>query len=182
MVPCRSCLPVHQEPSRRQEERLLQIHGRRHLQGADDPAHHPLGYDADYQHDGGESYITGIYTIKNGRPHAAYAGRIRGSCQRLDDTRFFSTLSGGVSLTVFGDFRLSDDGCDMVWDDFYFTDEKENGSIEFYHNKTGVIDAGLSEEMKNGDEIFNGIMDDLARNCIRIDWTPIGARDQWGLA
>ena len=40
----------------------------------------------------------------------------------------------------------------------------------------------LSEEMKNGDEIFNGIMDDLARNCIRIDWTPIGARDQWGLA
>ncbi|MCR5734468.1 MAG: hypothetical protein K6G22_07690 [Lachnospiraceae bacterium] len=134
------------------------------------------GYDADYLHDGGESYITGIYTIKDGKPHVAYAGGPKGSCQRLDDTRFFSTLSGGVSLTVFGDFHLSNDGCDMLWDDCYFADEKGDGSVGYYHNKTGVIDAGLSEEMQNGDEVFNEIMDDLAYNCIRIDWTPIGTR------
>ncbi len=137
-----------------------------------------VGYDADYLNYGGESYITGIYSIKDGKPYVAYAGGTKGSCQRLDDTHFYSSLSGGVSLTVFGEFHLSNDGCDMVWDGCYFTDEKEDGSIGFYYNKTGVIDADLSEEMENGDEIFGEIMGDLAYNCIRIEWTPIGTRNK----
>ena len=137
-----------------------------------------IGYDANYLNDGGESYISGIYTIKDGKPHVTYAGSTRGSCRRMDETRFFSDLSGGVSLTVMGVFRLSDDGCDITWDDCYFTDEKEDGSIGFYHNKTGAVDVSSSEEMQNGDEVFNEIMDDLAYNCIRIKWTPIGTRNK----
>ncbi len=132
-----------------------------------------IGYDADYLHYGGESYITGIYSVKDGKPYAAYAGGKNGSCQRMDENHFCSSVSGGTSLTVTGVFHLSDDGCDIIWDDCYFTDEKEDGSIGYYHNKTGVIDAKKSEEMENGDEVFNEIVDDLAYNCIRIEWTPI---------
>ncbi|MBO4905225.1 MAG: hypothetical protein J5367_08390, partial [Lachnospiraceae bacterium] len=117
-----------------------------------------IGYDADYLHNGGESYITGIYTIKDGKPVVTYAGGTKGSCRRLDEKRFASSVSGGVSLTVTGAFHLSDDGCDIIWDDCYFTDEKEDGSVGYFHNKTGVIDASRSEEMENGDEVFNEIM------------------------
>ena len=132
-----------------------------------------IGYDADYLHNGGESYITGIYTLKDGKPYTTYAGSSKGSCGRMDATHFYSSVSGGVSLTVTGEFHLNDSGDEIVWDDCYFTDEKEDGSIGFYHNKTGVIDASASEEMQNGDEIFNEIVDDLAYNSIRIKWTPI---------
>lgn len=132
-----------------------------------------IGYDADYLHDGGESYITGIYTIKDGKPFTTYAGSAKGSCQRMDETHFYSSVSGGVSLTVMGDFHPNECGDEIVWDDCYFTDEKEDGSIGFYHNKTGIVDAGSSEEMENGDEVFGEIRDDLAYNCIRVKWTPI---------
>ena len=83
-----------------------------------------------------------------------------------------------LESTVTGAFHLSDDGCDIIWDDCYFTDEKEDGSVGYFHNKTGVIDASRSEEMENGDEVFNEIMDDLAYNSIRIEWTPIGTRNK----
>jgi hypothetical protein len=135
-----------------------------------------IGYDADRLNNGGESYITGIYTVKDGKPFTTYAGSARDTCQRVDETHLFLSLSGGVSLTVMGEFHLSDDGCDIIWDDCYFTDEKDDGSTGFYHNKTGIVDAAGSEEMENGDEVFYEIIDDLAYYCIRIEWTPIGDR------
>ena len=38
----------------------------------------------------------------------------------------------GSSVTIFGENHLSSDGSELVWDDFYFTDEKENGEIGYY--------------------------------------------------
>lgn len=131
-----------------------------------------IGYDADYLHNGGESYISGVYTIKDGKPFTAYAGSARSSCQRMDDTHFFSSYSGGTSFTVMGMNHLSYDGTEIVWDDCYFTDEKNDGTVGYYHNKTGVVDSSKADEMS--EEIFIEIIDDCEYNCIKIEWIPIG--------
>ena len=132
-----------------------------------------VGYDADYLQNGGESYIAGIYTLKDGKPYTTYAGSSRSGYMRMDDSHFFYTGNNGTSFTVMGKNHLSEDGTEIVWDDCYFTDEDENGHIVFYHNKSGVIDADESEEMDITDEDFYEIMDDCAYSCIMIGWTPL---------
>ncbi len=133
-----------------------------------------VGYDANYSNSGNKSYVSGVYTLKDDKPVVTYAGSARSTYQRVDDTHFFFMTSGGVSLTIMGNNHLSKDGTEIVWDKCYFTDEKNDGSIGYYQNTTGIVDAGKSEEMESGEDAFVEIMSDCLEYTIPINWTPIG--------
>ena len=133
-----------------------------------------VGYDADYMHNGGESYVAGIYTVKDGKPFTAYAGSARSGYMRMDDSHFFYTGNINATFMIMGKNHLAEDGTEIIWDDCYFSDEKSDGTVGYYHNQTGIINAEQSDEMKISGEDFNKIMDGLAGSCIRIEWTPIG--------
>ncbi len=66
----------------------------------------------------------------------------------LDDGLFYNEGSSGATENCFGTYRLSRDGSEVVWKDFYFsTYNGVTGEVEFYHNSTGIWDISAAEKM-----------------------------------
>ncbi|MBR5360096.1 MAG: hypothetical protein IK123_04315 [Lachnospiraceae bacterium] len=76
-------------------------------------------------------------------------------------------------ITIFGEVHLSRDGAKLIWDDYYFSDEAEEGNVAFYHNTTGEFDAEQSERIRLSDEAFWEMIDDYEAGCGLLKWTPI---------
>ncbi len=132
-----------------------------------------IGSDEDY--DGNAfSYIYTLCTIEDDKPVCVIAGSTRSSYNSMGDGQLYYQGSGGASITIFGENHLSKDGSGIVWDDFYFTDEKENGEIGIYYNNTGLFSAAESEELSISEDEFSKKMSQYQDRCVKIPWTPIG--------
>lgn len=123
---------------------------------------------------GPKSYIYGLYSLKEGEPVTVFAGSARSSYQSLGKDHFYYQGSGGAAITIFGENHLSKDGTELVWDDFYFTDEKDDGEIGVFYNDTGIFDINKADELNMSEEKFSDKMDSYSDKCESIPWTPIG--------
>ena len=135
-----------------------------------------VGGDEDYG-EGPTSFIYSIFTVKDEKPFPVIEGWARSSHRSLGNGYFYYLGSGGVASTFMGEYRLSDNGQESVWVDFYFTDEKESGDIGTYHNTTGSCEAAESDEIDLPEDEFSRMMDDYEKRCVNISWTPIGDFD-----
>ena len=63
-------------------------------------------------------------------------------------------------VTIFGEAHLKENGSGLIWDDYYFSDEGEDGNTAFYHNTTGEFDAGQSERVRLSAEAFWNMIED----------------------
>ena len=109
--------------------------------------------------------IYGCYTVKNGKVAVAFEGYTRSSYSWIGNSRFAYWGSGGVGNAFVGDAHLSRDGTEVIWEDFYFSENAEvNGGFEtkFYYNTTGFADASGSMEISEDefDEITDKYMND----------------------
>lgn len=130
---------------------------------------------SDEEYDGmKKSYIYAICSIKDDQPVCVAAGSARSSYNYMGDEHFYYQGSGGASITIFGENHLSKDGSEIVWDDFYFTDEKEDGLIGIYYNNTGIFEAAGSEELDISESEFSDKMTRYWDRCELIEWTPVG--------
>ncbi len=120
------------------------------------------------------SYIYSLCSIIDDKPALVAAGSARSSYNYMGDGHFYYQGSGGVAITIIGENHLSRDGSELVWDDFYFTDEKENGEIGIYYNNTGVFGADDAEELDISENEFSEKMSEFQDRCVTIPWTPIG--------
>ncbi len=120
-----------------------------------------------------QSLIYSIFTVKDGEPFTTVEAWTRSSYSYMGDDQFYYWGSGGAAVTLMGENHLSKDGTEVEWDDFYFTDQKQDGQIGIYHNKTGVFEAEDAEELDMSEEEFSRIMDDYGKRCKQISWTPI---------
>jgi hypothetical protein len=84
--------------------------------------------------------------------------------------------SGGAMITLMGENHLSENGQEIIWDDFYFTDEKTGGEVGIYHNTSGLFDAEKSEELNITQEQFSQIMSGYDGRCALLSWTSIGSK------
>ncbi|MCR5301209.1 MAG: hypothetical protein K6E49_02085 [Lachnospiraceae bacterium] len=132
-----------------------------------------IGSDENYN-DETNSYIYTLCSIIDEKPECIIAGSTRSSYNYMGDDHFYYEGSGGASITIFGKNHLSRDGSEIVWDDFYFTDEKEDGEIGIYHNNTGIFSGDESEELNISEKEFSGKMNEYRDRCVTIKWTPIG--------
>lgn len=131
---------------------------------------------SDEEYDGSaRSYIYILCSITDDKPTLVAAGSTRSSYNYMGDEHFYYQGSGGASITIFGENHLSRDGSELVWDDFYFTDEKENGEIGIYYNNTGIFGAEDAEELDMSEEEFSEKMSEYQDRCETIPWTPIGS-------
>lgn len=133
-----------------------------------------IGSDEKYDDIPPRSVIYNLFTIKDDEIVSVFEGWARSCYQMMGDDHFYYVGSGGAAITLFGEDHLSKYGCDLVWDDFYFSDEKEGGEIGLYHNDTGIFDANVSEEMNMSEDEFFAKMDDYEARCVMIPWTPVG--------
>ena len=132
-----------------------------------------MGYDSDPEGLGLQSYVMGLYTIKDNEPYLVIDGWARNSYRWMGNGHFFYFGSGGAMYSYIGKCHLSEDGTQEIWDDYYFTDPTEDGmDLGYYHNNTGSDDPEESEVF-DGD--FWGVEENYMARCKAIGWTPIGS-------
>ncbi|MBR1472523.1 MAG: hypothetical protein IJ600_12900, partial [Lachnospiraceae bacterium] len=113
---------------------------------------------ADSMGEGECAVVYGGYSIAEGAPCCFLDGYARSSYQWMGDGSFYYFGSGGASNSLFGECSLGADGKELVWKDFYFSEER-NGKPVYFHNTTGETDMQKSEELKISDEEFWGKME-----------------------
>ena len=129
-----------------------------------------MGYDSESEEQE-TSYIMGVYTLKNDEPYCTIDGMARSSFRWMGNGYFYYIGSGGAAYTYIGKCHLSEDGAEIIWDDYYFTDPTEDGmDVEYYHNTTGSDDTDESEVF-DGD--FWSVTDKLMYRCKTIAWSPM---------
>lgn len=130
---------------------------------------------SDEEYDGQKnSYIYTLCTLRDETPVCMIAGSTRSSYNSMGDGQLYYEGSGGASITIFGENHLSRDGSEIVWDDFYFSDEKEDGSIGVYYNNTGIFDSAESEELNISEKEFAAKMQEYRDRCVTLSWIPVG--------
>lgn len=114
--------------------------------------------------------VYAAYTCVDEVPTLIFEGRTRSSYRILDKGKFFHIGSNGAMCTFYGIYDISNDGKELVCNDFYFTYEKDANSTElgFYHNTSGELDKSVSEEIKTTEDDFNQKMDDYINRAENI--------------
>lgn len=119
------------------------------------------------------SEIFAAYTVKNGRTTLAFEGWARSRFHWMGGSMFYYAGSSGASSSAFGQFRLDDDGDELLCQDFYFTEEKRSGVIGLYHNGTGHWNAALSSELPISETEFWQIDARLEQNTKTLYLSPL---------
>ena len=86
-----------------------------------------------------------VYTLVNGRPQVVFEDE-EGSLGYLGNGSFHYVVSLPTGMGQ-GTVSLSQDGAQILWEDFYFTldDIFGGGAVTIYHNTTGSLDPAESE-------------------------------------
>lgn len=95
------------------------------------------------------SMVYAVYTTADGKAYNVLEGWNRNRYDWTGDGRFFNRGSAGAAYAIIGDFALSKDGRELVFGDYWFTYDKNNGGeeIAYFHNTTGQWDVEASEEI-----------------------------------
>ncbi|MBR3735158.1 MAG: hypothetical protein IKN07_04710 [Lachnospiraceae bacterium] len=117
---------------------------------------------------GEKSIFYGGYSIVDGNLNCFLDGYTRSSYEWIGDGKFFYFGSNGAMSSLFGQCYLSKDGKELLWDDFYFSDEV-NGKSVYYHNNSGITDPDQSEELKMSGSDFWNMMEDYKTTTISFD-------------
>lgn len=86
-----------------------------------------------------------VYTLVDGRPQVVFEDE-EGSLGYLGNGSFHYVISLPTGMGL-GTVSLSQDGAQILWEDFYFTldDIFGGGAVTIYHNTTGSLDPAESE-------------------------------------
>ncbi len=115
-----------------------------------------------------------VYTCVNGKPKFSFDGRARSSFSPLENGQFLYRGSGGAIYSIFGIYDIARDGTKLICKDYYFTWEKDKDykHIGVYHNKKGVCDKSVSQEMNLAAEDFWSLADNMAKQTADWKLTP----------
>lgn len=117
---------------------------------------------------GKKSVFYGGYSIADGDLNCFLDGYTRSSYEWMGNGKFFYFGSNGAMSSMFGQCYLSKDGKELLWDDFYFSDEV-NGKSVYYHNNSGSTDPDQSEQLKMEGSDFWNMMDDYETTTIAFE-------------
>lgn len=115
-----------------------------------------------------------VYTMDNGAPMAVFDGWARNAYYMLGKNLFYYSGSGGAAYSAFGTFRLSYDGTRKEWEDFYFSDIKDEsrGTIGYFYNQSGIWNKEDGEELLISNDRFFEISDSLRAKVEPIEMIP----------
>lgn len=100
--------------------------------------------------------IYDVYTLVDDKPQFVFEGWMRNYIERIEDNHFFGFGSNGAIYSITYAFHLSEDGTEVIYDDYCFSYEKNEDytDVGFYRNTTGEWNPEVSEEMDE-DEYWN---------------------------
>ncbi len=123
------------------------------------------------------SEILALYTVKDEKPVFVFESMTRSAYFLMNDGNLFYQGSAGAAYSIFGAYAISENGAELICNDYWFTYEKDKTSYEigYYHNTTGEYDKAVSEELNiTEDEFFNKQSALIAKKT-QTDLTPFSA-------
>lgn len=107
--------------------------------------------------DGEEAWanrILSIYTMHNDEAVQIVDGWARNRYYLLEDNTLYNEGSGGAAYTIWGTYKVSEDGLSLQAMDTYFTDFQDENmqEIGWFHNTTGSVDIAESEWVGTDEE------------------------------
>ncbi|MBE6910347.1 MAG: hypothetical protein E7474_12365 [Ruminococcaceae bacterium] len=117
------------------------------------------------------------YTCKDGEPVCFLEGWARSVYEYLGDGRFFHYGSGGYAYSGFGTFHISEDGTELIAEEWYFSDTKgpDNSEIAYFHNTTGEWDKDASEELDLDNDAFWALSNEYDTELEMLNLMPFSA-------
>ena len=114
-----------------------------------------------------------VYTGDQGEPVLMLEGYCRNRCY-LGRGQFFCSGSASALNSILAAYTLSEDGLELVCEDFYFTDESADDMMDvaFFHNTSGVMDPDVSEQLDMDYDGFFAIEDKWMSQVRTIELTP----------
>ena len=102
------------------------------------------------------SIIFDVYTYSDNSPLLTFEGWARNAYEYAEDGNFVYHGSGGAIYSYLGDYTISQDGKELICNNFYFTKEKDEtfNDIMYLHNTSGDSEDTASEEITE-DEFYN---------------------------
>lgn len=115
-----------------------------------------------------------VYTGDQGEPVLMLEGYCRNRCYYVGRGRFFCSGSASALNSILAAYTLSEDGLELVCEDFYFTDESADDMMDvaFFHNTSGVMDPDVSEQLDMDYGGFFAIEDKWMAQVRTIELTP----------
>lgn len=131
-----------------------------------------IGENADYDGTGEKSYVYSCFGVKDDEPVLLFEGWARSTNSWLGGDRFYYFGSNGAMSSIFGSFHLNDNGTDIIWEDYYFSDDKPSGGLGLYHNTSGIFDASVSDELNISEDDFWNMRDNY--RFVKVPWNAFG--------
>ena len=118
--------------------------------------------------------IFAVYTGDQGEPVLMLEGYCRNRCYYVGRGQFFCSGSASALNSILAAYTLSEDGLELVCEDFYFTDESADDrmDVSFFHNTSGVMDPDVSEQLDMDYDGFFAIEDKWMSQVRTIELTP----------
>ena len=117
-------------------------------------------------------FFLGGYACKDGEPVCFLEGWARNVYEWLGDGRFFYFASRGYAYSGFGPVHISEDGTELLCEEWYFSETKDDAEIAFYHNRTGVWDKNAAEMLDVDADGFWALSDKYSDERQALALTP----------
>lgn len=102
--------------------------------------------------------VYNLYTLVDYKPSLVFDGYYRSRYAYMGDNHFGLFASGGAMYQTLGTYKLSENGQELITEDYYFTCEgASRDEMESYHNTIGESDKDKSDLIYNDDfyDIWN---------------------------
>jgi len=95
------------------------------------------------------SMIYAMFTLKDNEPQLIFDGTYRNAYTLLGDGTILNSGSAGAAYSIFGIYKLTEDGSELECQGYWFTHEKDGNfeDIRCWYNTVGEMDVSMSEEL-----------------------------------
>lgn len=120
------------------------------------------------------SEILALYTVKDEKPVFVFESMTKSAHFLMNDGNLFYQGSAGAAYSIFGSFTISENGAELICNDYWFTHEKDRNSFDigYYHNTTGEFEQSVSEELNITEDEFFKKQSSLIAEKSTIELTP----------
>ena len=90
--------------------------------------------------------VYGVYTITDGNINLVLEGWTRNAYFLMDDNSLLNQGSGGVTMFIFGTYNLTEDGRDIIENEYYYSDSTDGVNVVYFQSLSHQNAKEISEE------------------------------------
>ena len=119
-------------------------------------------------------HLFAVYYLGEEGPQQLFDGWGRSGYCLMENGDILYQGSAGAAYSIFGTYTLSEDGAELICNDYYFTHEQDEdyADLACYHNTTGEWDKDASEKLDMTLDEFWQMEEDLMEQAKLVEVQP----------